>query len=257
MKKAFTLVELLVVIAVIAILAAMLLPVLAKSKDKARTTNCLSNEKQLNACFHLYVSDNADRLPPNNYVEGVSTTNTLGLITSADSWCPDDPRNDTSPANLQTGALWPYNTSLGIYHCPADRSTLTGSSELRWRSYNMSQSINGSQSQELTDDGITSYSRYTSVLRPSAKMVFIDENADTEYDAQFGFITQDLTIWYGVAWLDQPSDRHNQGGCLSFVDGHVERWRWVTRKVFYQFVQPVPAEEMPDWQRLDDAIEVE
>jgi prepilin-type processing-associated H-X9-DG protein/prepilin-type N-terminal cleavage/methylation domain-containing protein len=60
---AFTLVELLVTIAVIGILAALLLPTLGKTKKKAVTISCLNNLKQLGVAMMSYEQDNSDKLP--------------------------------------------------------------------------------------------------------------------------------------------------------------------------------------------------
>jgi len=62
-KKAFSLVELLVVIAIIAVLVALLLPVLSRAKERARRTACLNNLKQVNLALHLYAGENGDVLP--------------------------------------------------------------------------------------------------------------------------------------------------------------------------------------------------
>lgn len=60
----FTLVELLVVIAVISTLAAVLLPVLDSAKRKALQAQCLSDLKQTGGALQMYIEDNNDWLPP-------------------------------------------------------------------------------------------------------------------------------------------------------------------------------------------------
>lgn len=62
-NRKFTLVELLIVIAVIAMLTAMLLPALSKAKDKAVSISCLGNIRQIGTALHSYYLDNADWYP--------------------------------------------------------------------------------------------------------------------------------------------------------------------------------------------------
>ena len=57
-------------------------------------------------------------------------------------------------------------------------------------------------------------------------------------------------------WFDMPADRHNQAGCLSFADGHVERWRWKVPKTFIYLGQSPPPEEYPDYKRIQGAMKM-
>ncbi len=63
--KAFTLVELLVVIGILALLISMLLPALNKARQQANSVQCLSNLRQVGQIVHLYAAENQGRLPYN------------------------------------------------------------------------------------------------------------------------------------------------------------------------------------------------
>jgi len=62
-KNAFTLIEMLVVVAIIAILFALLFPVLSKAKASARRTTCLNNLRQINLGTRMYCDDSNDATP--------------------------------------------------------------------------------------------------------------------------------------------------------------------------------------------------
>jgi prepilin-type N-terminal cleavage/methylation domain-containing protein/prepilin-type processing-associated H-X9-DG protein len=92
MKKAFTLIELLVCISIISILAAMLLPALAKAKDRARQISCLNNTKQLSLSAKMYVDENDGYYPTRGSVDGTKWPTHLKSYYLSDKiiTCPSD-----------------------------------------------------------------------------------------------------------------------------------------------------------------------
>jgi prepilin-type processing-associated H-X9-DG protein len=133
---------------------------------------------------------------------------------------------------ISGGLLFQYNTSLGIYHCPSDQSTVQTRAgqkltQPRLRSYNLSQSVNG-----LVYDGdlakwIPHFTKYTEIKNPipTELIVFLDVNEDEIVDTEFG-IPVAASGYPQNQWWDVPANRHNQGCNLSFADGHAEHWKW-------------------------------
>jgi prepilin-type N-terminal cleavage/methylation domain-containing protein len=101
-RRGFTLIELLVVIAIIGILAAMLFPVFAQAREKARSTACLSNGKQIAEAVLMYAMDYDDQIVP--WVIGNWNSSEPWLAALQHTWC---------------WLLQPYVKNRQIFFCPS------------------------------------------------------------------------------------------------------------------------------------------
>src|SRR5262245_18267542 len=113
---AFTLVELLVVVAVIAILAALLLPALTSAKSKAQSTQCTSNLRQWGLAFRMHAYDNSEFLPRRG--QGVQV---LAVIDRPEDWFNALPTyfGSKSYEQLVLNTNKPAARTQSIFICPA------------------------------------------------------------------------------------------------------------------------------------------
>ncbi len=228
--RAFTLVEMLVVIGVIAILVAILLPALAGAKRKAIGTSCLSNIRQLQIAWHLWEGDHDQRLPPNN------DQPLAGRDTNYASWVAGWLRLDTeigdktdgTNTDLLVGASYVAFGSIGqfainpkLYKCPLDKSTVKIGAESysRVRTVAMNLYMNGTGI--WNDTNFMTYSRVDEISKPSDTWVFTEEREDSINDGYFAVRMSDQ-----YSLIDTPANYHENGCYFSFVDAHVERRQW-------------------------------
>ena len=111
MRRAFTLIEIMVVLAIIGLLAAILFPVFATARAMARRTSCVSQLRQIGMGFAMYGQDNDDLLPEHLTVVYPSYVNDANLFI-----CPNDPLSGQRTGNdylegtsyLTTGVSYEY-----------------------------------------------------------------------------------------------------------------------------------------------------
>jgi prepilin-type N-terminal cleavage/methylation domain-containing protein len=219
-KTAFTLIEILIVIAIIAILAALLLPALSLAKSKGQRISCMNNLRQLGVACHVYMADNDGRL-----VENWPYATQPNLQTN--SWMHGNLRfafEATNHGLLRTGKLFPYANNPNSYRCPADYSSTNGAP--RVRSYSMN-SWMGSRYMEREQPAFNQRPYRTFVrdselntATPANLFVIADEHEVTIDDAFFFISMNDTDIF-----INYPATRHDRGYALTFADAHVEHYK--------------------------------
>jgi len=233
-SRAFTLIELLVVIAIIAILAAILLPVLNQAEQKAQSTQCLNSMRQLVLAWNTYLIDSNDRIA-NNHSNGNSACGADAWVTGGNklgvgTWNGSAREEASATAQtkawaIQYGLLFGYNSEAKLYHCPSDQSLDTEWKVLRDRSYSISCGMNWTNDNADSTPSNGSFVKSTSIRNPgpAQALVFIEVSANSIDNNEFPCYNAGGTTY--MYWK-LPTSRHDDGGNLSFADGHVEHWKW-------------------------------
>jgi type II secretory pathway pseudopilin PulG len=144
-ERAFTLTDLLVVLATVAILAALILPALAKSGDNGMRMVCLNNLRQLGMAQNMYTGENQDTMPwPNWGNDEPGTGCPAGWLYHGDPNTPNILQQgivaDTANwptwrvGNLKTGVYWQYLQNPDVFMCPVDAAVNVGTQN--WDSRN-------------------------------------------------------------------------------------------------------------------------
>ncbi len=201
-RAGFTLVEILVVIAIIGILAAILFPVFRNAREAGRRTACQSNMKQLGLAFQQYTKDSGDYYPfPGNYQgwglpsgHWVTGTNNQPL---ADIVAPgNDEGGWKSPnvANTGAGGIAPYTRNAEVYICPSAEY-----GEDKHLSYSMNCAVGGINGARVKE--------------PSSIVLLVDENE----------ALNDGFFWASAQTASTDTATANHGGPnFLFADGHAK-----------------------------------
>lgn len=231
-SRAFTVVELMVVVAIIGILATLILPPLGRAKSRGQSIYCLNNLRQLGLSLHMYAGDNEDALPYNMGSEGTRKTVAAGTflnwVNNVMTWELDS--DNTNTALLAKGGLGPHLTGgTSIFRCPADNALSSAQIEAGWSGRVRSVSMNamlGNAGEFLAGNvntnnpGYRQFFRMSDVPQPSRIFAFVEEHPDSINDGYF------INRYYSYEWLDLPASYHNGGANFAFVDGHSEFRSW-------------------------------
>ena len=228
--RAFTLVDLLAVLAVLALCATMLAPALARTRSDSRAFQCLNNHAQLTRAWRLYAADNNDTLAYNSLSGSINP--------SQPTWAPGymdwsatstDITNTAYLTDPRYSILAPYTRrDARLFKCPADTFLSAGQRSRWWQARVRSVSVNvyaatGFTAGGPTDSAYVQVTKLTGLLNPSPSETWVSLDEHPESINNGGFYAPRIGYW-----IDLPASYHEGGVGVGFADGHTEMHRWQT-----------------------------
>jgi prepilin-type N-terminal cleavage/methylation domain-containing protein/prepilin-type processing-associated H-X9-DG protein len=236
-RQGFTLLELLLVIAIIALLAALLLPALSGARAHTLRASCANNLVQLGLASQMYTADNDGKLAENLPLAPAATNR----------WILGNMRNNGDATNqtlVRLSKFFPYSNQTPLYRCPSDTSRVSGFS--RVRSYSMN-SWMGSRYMETSSQSNNGYRTFVreaelAIAGPASLWLLVDEHENSIDDSWF-----QVTMDDSKPFASYPASRHNHSYGLMFCDGHAEAY--TLRASGKEWAAQVRASD-PDWVKL-------
>lgn len=217
-NKGFTLIELLVVMAIISILASIMFPVFAQAREKARTTQCLSNVKQIGMATHMYAQDYDETMPLGMYVRDSATKT---VETMYDELMPYQKSSEILQCLTAPKAV-DWTANLLALGWQADRN-------FRYSSYVYNVAVFGDGGNGVINK------------RPAMTLAGIQYTTDQP-------IINDGWLCGGTSYYMPIEGRHNGGLNVVYMDGHA-KWFKATKnpKVDPKYYDTAMRKQLDEW----------